>query len=151
MSITRIPLHAAARDLLLLADPSPESIAAYPPDSLVFCHAENGEQTAVAVLRPESGGGGDFELLAIAVRPDRQTRGVGSRLLRHALDHCRAAGASCVTVGTGNSSLGPLAFYQKHGFRITGVIPDHFAGYRPPIFENGIRCLDLIRLTCRFE
>ncbi|EIQ00686.1 putative acetyltransferase [Opitutaceae bacterium TAV1] len=113
MSITRIPLHAAARDLLLLADPSPESIATYPPDSLVFCHAENGEQTAVAVLRPESGGGGDFELLAIAVRPDRQTRGVGSRLLRHALDHCRAAGASCVTVGTAIPASVPSPFTRN--------------------------------------
>ena len=54
-----------------------------------------------------------------------------------------------MTVGTGNSSLRQLSFYQKAGFRISGIIPDYFIGDDPPVFENGIRCIDMIRL--RYE
>ena len=52
-----------------------------------------------------------------------------------------------VEVGTGNSSLDALAFYQRAGFRIVGVIPDFFVdNYPEPIVENGIRCIDMVRL-----
>ena len=59
----------------------------------------------------------------------------------------RASGSIQIIETTGNSSLGELAFYQKSGFRITGVKRDFFADYDPPIFENGIRCLDMVILT----
>lgn len=55
--------------------------------------------------------------------------------------------AARLIVGTGNSSLGELAFYQKCGFRITGVIPGFFDSYDPPIIEDGIPCRDMVRLT----
>lgn len=47
-------------------------------------------------------------------------------------------------VGTANSSIGNLAFYQKVGFRITEVKKDFFSKYPEPIFENGIQALDMI-------
>lgn len=51
-------------------------------------------------------------------------------------------------VGTGNSSLDQLAFYQKGGFRICGVDRDFFVqNYDQQIVENAIQCLDMIRLS----
>jgi ribosomal protein S18 acetylase RimI-like enzyme len=51
-------------------------------------------------------------------------------------------------VGTGNSSIGQLALYQKCGFRITGIDYNYFIRhYDEPIFENGIPCRDMIRLA----
>jgi hypothetical protein len=67
------------------------------------------------------------------------------------LAYARSSGAGCVTVGTGNSSVGPLMFYQRNGFRITGIEQDFFKAYDPPIFEDGVRCLDLIRLSLEIE
>ena len=53
-----------------------------------------------------------------------------------------------IEIGTGNSSLGQLALYQKCGFRITGIDIDFFIRcYQEEIFENGIQCRDMIRLT----
>ena len=50
-------------------------------------------------------------------------------------------------VKTGNSSLGPLALYQRCGFRLTSVKQNHFLeNYAEPLYENGIRCVDQILL-----
>ena len=51
-------------------------------------------------------------------------------------------------VRTGNSSISQLAFYQKAGFRIIEIIPDYFTiHYEEPIIEDGIPCLDQLKLS----
>lgn len=51
-------------------------------------------------------------------------------------------------IGTGNSSIAPLILCQKCGFRITGIDRDFFIRhYSEEIFENGIQCKDMIRLS----
>jgi hypothetical protein len=41
-----------------------------------------------------------------------------------------------------------LALYQKCGFRIVGVDLDFFIRHYPEkIYENGIQCRDMIRLS----
>ena len=47
-------------------------------------------------------------------------------------------------VGTANSSIDNIAFYQKLGFRMAEIKRDFFKAYPTPIFENGIRALDMI-------
>lgn len=57
-------------------------------------------------------------------------------------------GYKTIEIGTGNSSIGQLVLYQKCGFRITGVDIDFFVRhYQEEIFENGIQCRDMIRLS----
>jgi ribosomal protein S18 acetylase RimI-like enzyme len=88
-----------------------------------------------------------FELMNIAVREDCRGIGLGRRLLGHAIGLAEAKGGRVVDVGTGNSSFEALAFYQRAGFRIVGVIPDFFTdNYPEPIVEDGIRCRDMVRL-----
>ncbi|MCA9766887.1 MAG: hypothetical protein KC455_10775 [Carnobacterium sp.] len=51
-------------------------------------------------------------------------------------------------LGTGNSSIGQLALYQKYHFRIIGIDTNFFTKYYTSnIFENGIQCMDMIRLS----
>jgi ribosomal protein S18 acetylase RimI-like enzyme len=69
-------------------------------------------------------------------------------MLAHVIEHARQTAAARVEVGTGNSSLHQLRFYQRNGFRVTGIVADFFRDDEPPIMEEGIRCLDLIRLAC---
>ena len=60
----------------------------------------------------------------------------------------KASGYKTIEVGTGNSSIGQLALYQKCGFRITSIDRDFFIrNYEDDIFENGIWCRDMIRLS----
>jgi ribosomal protein S18 acetylase RimI-like enzyme len=89
-----------------------------------------------------------MELVNIAVAEKQQGRGIGKQLVLHAIETAKSLGSKSLEVGTGNSSVGQLAFYQKCGFRIVGVDRDFFTRhYSKPIYENGIQCRDMIRLV----
>ena len=53
-------------------------------------------------------------------------------------------GSQSLLVGTGNSSLDNIAFYQKCGFRMDHVRRDYFAYAQPPIWEDGILLQDML-------
>lgn len=145
MKIEVVAPEAIPLDLLLSADPSEDNVRAHLRRSVAFAGTEAGRIVAAALLELR---GEAAELHAIAVAADRQGHGLGRELLAQVLAHAARAGIGRVEVGTGNSSLRQLAFYQRSGFRVVGVIPDFFAAYRPPIIEDGIPCRDMIRLAC---
>ena len=133
-------------DLLLLADPSRPSIDAYLANGIVYEAYTQDTLVGVAVVLPL--GEEVAELMNIAVAPEHQDQGVGKALLNYIIEDSQTAGHRRLNVGTGNSSLNALAFYQKAGFRVVAVVPDHFADhYDDPIIENGIPCRDMIRLS----
>ena len=89
-----------------------------------------------------------MEIINIAVDERIHGRGIGKKLIGDAIQTAKVLGCKSLEVGTGNSSIGQLAFYQKCGFRIDGVIKDFFVDhYEEEIFENGIQCRDMIRLS----
>ncbi len=144
MTIREITPSEAPLPLLLLADPSEESVRRYLADGRVFIAELEGGIVGAIVLEPR--GQGDMEIMNLALWPDFRGRGIGAELLAQAAATAKAAGATRLLVGTGNSSLAPLAFYQRQGFRISGISRDYFKHYDPPIIEEGIPCLDMIHL-----
>ncbi len=89
--------------------------------------------------------------MSIAVHPDHQKSGIGATLLKWIIDFYGRAGASRLEVGTGTFGY-QLAFYQRQGFRVTGIDRDFFVeNYDEPIFEDGIRLVDMLRLTIRYD
>jgi ribosomal protein S18 acetylase RimI-like enzyme len=93
--------------------------------------------------RPET-----IELVNIAVDEKQKGKGIGKQLVLHAIENAKQQGYKTMEIGTGNSSIRQLALYQKCGVRITGVDRDFFVKHYPePIFENGIQCRDMIRLS----
>ena len=58
------------------------------------------------------------EIYMIAVAPDQQSRGVGTALTTHAVEHIRTAGRGLALVETGGDSghAAARATYQKAGF-----------------------------------
>ncbi|WP_456274559.1 GNAT family N-acetyltransferase [Bacillus sp. AK031] len=84
------------------------------------------------------------ELKNFALLPEFRGNGLGKSIIQEALRLQKEKGVKKVIVGTANSSIGNIAFYQKAGFRMAGVKRDFFARYPDPIFENGIRALDMI-------
>lgn len=137
-------------ELLLLADPSKKNIDEYTARGKMFVAYHSEEIVGVYVLiktRP-----GTMEIVNIAIDEEYQGKGFGRRLLKDAILKATEHGAKVLEIGTGNSSLGQLGLYQKMGFRITGVDQDYFLKhYDQPIYENGIRCIDMIRLSMDVE
>ncbi|WP_099157510.1 GNAT family N-acetyltransferase [Virgibacillus ndiopensis] len=134
-------------DLLLLADPSQEMIDNYMKRGQCYIAKAKNKIVGVYVLLPITSR--TIELVNIAIDENEQGRGgFGKQLVMHAIDSARKQGYGEIKVGTGNSSIAQLAFYQKCGFRITGIDKDFFTrNYSEKIIENGIVCQDMIRLT----
>ncbi len=137
-------------DLLLLADPSKEAIDDYIQRGNTYIAID--EETIVGTYvilktRPHT-----MELVNIAVAESHQGRGIGKHLVQDSIKKAKALGTHTLEVGTGNSSLSQLALYQKCGFRIIGVDKDFFKiHYKDKIIENGIDCVDMIRLQINFN
>ena len=132
--------------LLLLADPSEELVRDCLCRGQCFVAELDEEVIGVYVLLPTRPL--TVEIVNVAVAPPFQGRGIGKRLIGHAIETARQQGYKTIEIGTGNSSIGQLALYQKFGFRITGIDRDFFVRrYRKPIWENGIQCRDMIRLS----
>ncbi len=89
-----------------------------------------------------------IELVNIAVKEEKQGMGIGRFMILDAIERTKFLGVKTLEVGTGNSSLGQLVLYQKLGFRIVGIDRDFFIKYyKEEIIENGIICIDMIRLS----
>ncbi|CAM3505720.1 GNAT family N-acetyltransferase [Parendozoicomonas haliclonae] len=131
--------------LLLEADPSEDVVNGYLADSWCFVAKEGADVVAACVVQPLATS--HAELMNIAVWPDRQQEGIGSRLLRTVLEVVKAKGIQKLELGTGTFGH-QLTFYQRLGFRVDAVIKDHFLDhYLEPIFESGIQHKDMLRLS----
>ncbi|MDR7313902.1 GNAT family N-acetyltransferase [Brevibacillus nitrificans] len=147
MEIKPLPAYCPVPlDLLLLADPSQKLVEEYLKRGICYIAQEADAIYGVYMLlptRPDT-----IELVNIAVAEARQGQGLGKRLVLHAIEQAKLLGYRTLEIGTGNSSVGQLALYQKCGFRITGVDRDFFLRhYDEPIFENGIQVIDMVRLS----
>ena len=88
--------------------------------------------------------GDPCEIMELAVAPDRQGQGIGRAIVAWLIAEARQRGRSAVLVGTANSSIGNIAFYQKIGFRMDHVRKDYFRYYHAPHYENGIQIRDML-------
>ena len=131
-------------NLLLQADPDESAITGYLNDSLILVALDGVAIVGVTVLFVDHDQG---ELKNISVKDIYQGRGIAKLLILEAKRVAKVKGATSLKVATGNSSLSQLALYQKCGFRMQGIRPDFFLSYPEPIFENGIRCLDMVVLS----
>jgi len=146
-----VPVYTpGVRELLHIADPDDASIDSYVEKGAchgLYCEAQ---LVGVAVLLDTEPG--IVELKNLAITPSCQGQGLGKLLLHHLIAEVRKIGYTQISVSTGNSSLGPIALYQKVGFRITGITPDYFIHHYPePIEENGILCRDQIHLNLKLR
>ncbi|WP_170289357.1 GNAT family N-acetyltransferase [Metabacillus lacus] len=130
-------------NLMLLADESENMINKY----LGACdvYAAFGKDTeAIAAAAVQRKGEKSAEIMNMAVRENLQGRGIGKAMLTSLLQELKKENVTRVMVGTANSSLDNIAFYQKAGFRMKEIRRDYFLAYPEIIVENGIRALDMI-------
>ena len=132
--------------LLLLADESEEQVRSYyQSGDLYALRSDAGATLGMTLVLPDEHDA--VELKAVAVAPDLHGKGVGRRMLALVIDDLRERGIPRAIVGTGNSGIGQIAFYQKAGFRLWKIERDFFTparGYPEDIEENGIRLRDMV-------
>ncbi|SDD26279.1 Acetyltransferase (GNAT) family protein [Terribacillus halophilus] len=141
------PSETPPMDLLLEADPSKIRIKSYLVKSSCFVAERENHILGIYVLAGISEN--TAEVINISVREADQGKGIGKKLIHHAIEQAREQGFASLEVGTGNSSINQIAFYQKCGLRMTAIDQDYFLRhYEKPIYENGIQCRDMIRFSC---
>ncbi|WP_309088536.1 GNAT family N-acetyltransferase [Domibacillus sp.] len=140
------PLEAPPYKLLLLADPSRSIVEKYVKRGRCFLLEEKSRIIGAYILLPVNPE--TIELVNIAVEETCQGTGIGRQLMEHAIKQAKAGGYQTMEVGTGNSSISQIAFYQKCGFRMISIDRDFFLRhYKEEIWENGIQCRDMIRMA----
>lgn len=145
MEIQEVPNTEAPIELLLEADPSVDKIKAYLPASRCFAAILQGKPVGAYVVQCIAPA--VYELMSIAVSPEYQRKGIGSKLLKHAVTTVHDMGARRLEVGTGTFGY-QLAWYQREGFRVFAVERDFFlVNYEEPIYENNIQLKDMLRLA----
>lgn len=146
MVIKRMKPEEAPYGLLYEADPSREAVADYLERGECYAAFMGDTPAGVYVLlrtRPFT-----MELVNIAVDEAHRRKGIAKQMIAHCVERARESGCSVLEVGTGNAGIGQLALYQKCGFSITSVDIDFFRKHYPePIFENGIECRHMVRLS----
>lgn len=133
-------------DLLLLADPSRQLVEEYIRRGQLFVCESEERVLGEYVLLPTRPG--TVELVNIAVAESEQGKGIGKRLVLHAIATAKEQGFQTIEIGTGSTGVTQLALYQKCGFRMTGIDRDFFVRhYEEEIYENGILLRDMVRLS----
>lgn len=129
--------------LLLLADEQESMIDRYLERGDMFVmYTETERPVSVAVVTSE-GLPGVYELKNLAVSPDFQHKGYGSRMISHICLHYSRV-CHTLTVGTGENPQ-TIRFYRKQGFAYSHTVPNFFTEhYDHPIVENGKRLKDMI-------
>jgi GNAT superfamily N-acetyltransferase len=107
----------------------------------VYHADEDGELVGAATMQWR---GNPCEIMELAVVPERHGQGIGRLIVAWLIDEARRRGKTAMLVGTANSSIGNVAFYQKVGFRMDHVRKDYFRYYREPVYENGIQIRDML-------
>jgi GNAT superfamily N-acetyltransferase len=132
-------------ELLLVADETIEAIDRYVFDSEIYVYELEGQMIGLYVLYPLNDR--ESEIKNIAVTPGFQGKGVGSLLLRHAVDVALHRGFSRIIIGTGDVLHRQIALYQRMGFEIYDRKKDFYLkNYPSPIYEGSAQLIDMVML-----
>jgi GNAT superfamily N-acetyltransferase len=129
--------------LLLLAEPSTRALR-WSLDNLsdtVYRLDAEGRLVGAAAVRWDDE---PCEIVELAIAAEDQGRGFGRTFVEWLLGEARRRHKKAMIVGTRNSSIGNLAFYQKCGFRMDHVRADYFWYYGEQQVEDGIPVRDLV-------
>ena len=134
--------------LLLEADDAEEHMRGYLDRGQLFEIRDDGNLVGVVVLVAD---GDAVEIWNIALSEERRGHGAGRRAIELIAGRSREGGASRLTVGTSDCSLGTIAFYRKVGFRFAGVRKGYFDDYPLPVVEDGIRARDMVMFEMELD
>lgn len=133
-------------DLLYLADPSEEAVADYLNRGKCYVAYSDDKIVGEYVLLPTRPF--TIELVNVAVAEKYHGKGIGKKLVNHAISIAKNQNYKVIEVGTGDAGIGQLALYQKCGFMMAWIDFNFFKKHYPEtIIENGIECRHMVRLS----
>jgi len=139
-----VPGKEIPLDMLLDADPSEDSVKKYLIGAQ--CFGAFVETNIVGVCVANRNVNDCTEIYNIAVLPEKQKQGIGTKLLEFVIKKLVNSGEKRIELGTGTFGY-QLLFYQRFGFRVESVWKDHFVdNYDEPIFVDGLQLKDMLRL-----
>ena len=136
------------RELFELADDSTEQIDSYINLGRVLVANADRERIVGHLQLVPATRRKVVEIRSLAVHPHFRRRGIGTRLVDHALAVSRTEQRRSVTVTTAIADIDNLRFYQRRGFRASSILQDAFTretGYSSGLSDNGIPLRDAIR------
>ena len=107
----------------------------------VYRMDEDGQSVGAATMQWR---GDPCEIMELAIAPDRHGQGLGKQFIAWLIDEARRRGKHQLIVGTANSSISNIVFYQRCGLRMDHIRQDYFWYYREPHYENDIQIRDLL-------
>lgn len=136
--------RAALLPLFRLADESESQIESYYRLGTVLAAYDG---TSIAGLAQLVDDESHVELVSLAVLPQFQRQGIGTRLIEAAVDRCRANKVGRLIVGTGAWETDNINFYLNCGFRIFTVNRGFFTPEKG--YADGLR--DQVQLEMSIE
>ncbi|QKS73148.1 GNAT family N-acetyltransferase [Paenalkalicoccus suaedae] len=133
--------------LLVEADESELIVREYLHEGDLFEVVNPNEQVIGVALVVPTENPDTKEIKNIALTPDARGHGYGRRMIDYLCEHYAPAGVAQMLVGTANSSIDNLIFYQKVGFRMHAIKHGFFDAYPEPIVEHGIQARDMVMLV----
>jgi len=144
----RIEVVSGNRDIykkiMLIADPEENAIDRYINNGTLIAMYD--DTNCIGVCHYSCIGNKEAEINNISLEKSMQGKGYGSILLKFTIEYIISNGYKSIVLGTGNSSIGNIAFYQKNGFDLQEIWRNYFIdNYDEEIYENGIQCKHMLR------
>lgn len=132
------------KELLKIGDPSEVNVRRYINQGSLLALYRKGICIGVLHYRPSDQN--TVEISNISLLKAHRKKGIGKQLMAYAIEQIKYEGYKKIVIGTGNSSIDNIAFYQKIGFQLTDIWKGYFElNYKRIIYENGIRCRHMLR------
>jgi ribosomal-protein-alanine acetyltransferase len=93
------------------------------PDCFLVAEGEDGIEGFIVCVPVD---GHTLRILMLAVKIDKQMKGIGSTLLEAALNHARGRMMTSVVLEVGTSNTEAIDFYYRKGFKVTGILPKYY-------------------------
>lgn len=129
-------------DYLLMADENKEMVKKYSQTGEMY--SINDLQEIIGIILFTFPTKDVVEIKNLALIEASRGKGYGNEVIQKAFCFFQEKGYRKIIVGTANSSIGNITFYQKAGFRMVDIRKDFFLNYPEPIIEDSIRALDMI-------
>lgn len=127
--------------LLLIADPNINLVEDYLDNGHLIGYVENNEVISLlAYIYIDSK---TIEIKNLVTKEEHRGKGAASALIKYVenIDNNFVS----IMVGTANSSLDNITFYNRRGYRYTSRVENFFIDYYPePIYENDMQATDML-------
>ncbi|MFT8323128.1 MAG: GNAT family N-acetyltransferase [Bacillus sp. (in: firmicutes)] len=134
----------------LMADECEEIVLQYIHKGSLFTIL-NEKNDTIGIMQVLLMDGSCLEIKNFAIQESYRHKGYGKLSIEQILKKAKEEGMQKVIVGTANSSLENILFYQKCQFRFYKIVRNYFLQYPNSIVENGILAKDMVYFDYSIE